>query len=122
MRRPGFISAPRLIVALLLGLSLLAPEAVHGFVHHHAAEHQEAAATPAAGDDHQHHDDHPHLELAAAPCAKVSLGPAVVVQTVLLALQPPDAARPLLPDAPPGMLPGGRDHGPQPPSRAPPLV
>lgn len=132
MRRPRSISAPRLILALLLGLSLLAPEAVHSFVHHHAAEHHgdaqqdggvsAAPHEPVAASDYQHGDDHPHLQLAAAPSTKLSLGQAMVAQAVLLAIQPLDAQRPLLPPAPPGVLPGAWDHGPPPPSRAPPLV
>ena len=132
MRRPRSISVPRLMLALLLALTVLAPEAVHSFVHHHTAEHhggveRHAVASasphqPAVAPDHQHGDDHPHVELAAAPCAKLSPGQAMIAQLVLLAIQPPDTGRPVLVPLSPGALPGGWDHGLPPPSRAPPLV
>ena len=132
MRRPRSVSAPRLILALLLGLSLLAPEPVHGFVHHHASEHHGdtqrhgGVSTPpdqlVAAPDHQHGTDHPHLQLAAVPSAKLSLGQAMVAQVVPFAIHPPNDEPPPLPPAPHGVLPGAWDHGPPPPSRAPPLI
>jgi len=123
-------SVPGFLLALLLGLGLLLPEVAHSLAHHHAAEHHAASAAephshdlPGAAltDDH-HAGDHPHVELLATLSAKPSLAHAVVVQAVALALDALPEERPLAPAVAAQPPPDGRNHGPPPPSRAPPLI
>jgi hypothetical protein len=122
-------SIPGFLLALILGLGLLLPEAVHGLAHHHAAEHHAASAAPHShehpgaaltGDDHA--GDHPHLESLARPSAKPGLARALVVQSTVHALDGLSEERPLALPLAAQPLTAGREHGPPPPARAPPLV
>jgi hypothetical protein len=127
LRRPNVLD---FLLGLLLGLGLLVPEVGHSLAHYHAAAHhgdpaltlhQHGAAGIGLTDAH-HGGDHPHLELVATPSSKLSLAHAVVVQSVVLALHALGEEHPLPPAVITGRPPGEREHGPPPPSRAPPLV
>jgi hypothetical protein len=127
LRRP---SVPGFVLGLFLGLGLLVPEVGHSLAHYHAADHhteptlalgQHGAAGIELTDAH-HGGDHPHLELVATPSSKPSLIHALVMRSVALALHVPGEEQPLPPAVITGRPPGDREHGPPPPSRAPPLV
>jgi hypothetical protein len=123
---------PGLLLALLLAVAFLLPEAGHSHAHqqlaHHDSEtaHAEAFANPAHDDlvfsSHHDADEHEHLSLVATPTAK----PLVLAEATA---SPFELPRPELrwsrvvrtgfaSSLPPGLL----EHGPPPPSRAPPLV
>ncbi len=118
------------LLALFMALALLLPEVSHGPAHHHAAEHHGLSNTAhhggGAGDlvlaDEQAVGRHSHVDLAAAPAGKPLLAHATVVRVVALLLPEIGEERPLPPTSRNGLSPGWRDHGPPPPSRAPPQV
>jgi hypothetical protein len=130
MRHTRGPSVPGFLLALLLGLSLLVPEVGHSLAHYHAADHHTTSdlslhhhGAAGMGLTDSHHDgDHPHLELVATLSGKPSLVHAVVVQSVVLSLHAVGEEHVLPPALTTGRPPGGREHGPPPPSRAPPLV
>ncbi len=117
------------LIALFMAVALLLPEAGHGLAHHHAAEHHGPSLTAhhggAPGDllmaDEQAVGRHPHLDLVATPAGKPLLVHATVVRAVALLLPEIGEERPL-PTLTTGLSPGRRNHGPPPPSRAPPQV
>jgi len=118
------------LLALVMALALPLPEVGHGLAHHHAAEHHGPSHTGhhggAAGDlllaDEQAVGRHPHLDLVATPPAKPLLAHASALRVVALLLPEIGEERPLPPTFTTGLSPGRRDHGPPPPSRAPPQV
>ncbi len=123
-------SVPAVLLAFLVGVGLLLPEVSHSLAHHHSAEHH--GASQSAAHHHgfsgigligeRHGGDHPHLDLLAAASAKTSLAHAAMVQVFVLLLPARDELRPLPLATVPGPPLEGRDHGPPPPSRAPPLI
>ena len=126
VRRP---SVSGTLLAFLLGFGLLLPEMVHSLAHHHAAEHGSAHVSPHQGfpsgsakSTDAHGGDHPHLDLIGTPSAKPTLAKAIEVQGALPAFRELETQNAQLLAVAPTIPPGGRDHGPPPPSRAPPLV
>ena len=127
LRSPGL---PGSLSSALLGLALFLPGVGHSLAHHEVAEHHQVPGTAPHQHDAshatltgEHHGDaHLHLDLVAAPSAKPPVPHAVVASSPVLALDPPGEERPLPPAVTDGRPPGGRDHGPPSPSRAPPLV
>jgi hypothetical protein len=123
-------------MSIVAALALLLPEWGHGLAHHHAAAHHDApqhhdssrhaahdrltggitSVTGETGDD-----GHPHLELIATAPAKPLPIYATVVRVVALLAQVSEE-RPLQPSAATDLSPRRREHGPPPPSRAPPRI
>jgi hypothetical protein len=125
LRRP---SVPGLLLAFLMGVGLLLPEMAHGFAHHHDAEHEashpskHAPMSGSSATSGSHGSDHPHLDLTGTPSAKPSFGKAIVVQHAVPVFRECETQHAQLPAIAAAMPPGGRDHGPPPPSRAPPFL
>ena len=123
-------SVPAVLFAYLLGLGLLLPEVGHSLAHSHASEHRDSYDSAPL-----HHGsseigflgepqggDHPHVDLLATTPAKISLTMVAMVQVFILAFPAADGNRRLPVSAVAGFPLGGREHGPPPPSRAPPLI
>ncbi len=125
------------LTVLFMALALLLPEVGHGLAHHHAAQHHDAAQHHGSSyiadrhggtgsdlslTDEQGDGRHPHLDLVAKPPSKPLLAYASAVRAVALLLPDFGEERPLPPAFTTGFSPGRRDHGPPPPSRAPPQV
>jgi hypothetical protein len=123
-------SLPVILLALVLGIGLLLPEVAHSLAHHDAAYHHGAPHSAPHHDDHaspelagEHHGgDHLHLELVAVPSGKPSLFHAAILRAVVLSLHVVGEERRVPSPLTGGQPPGRQDHGPPPPSRAPPLV
>jgi hypothetical protein len=121
---------PAVVLALLLGLGLFLPGVGHSLAHHHASQHHDAhdsallyPGSPDTGVLGEHQGgDHPHLDLLATPSAKISLTLVAIVPVFILALPATDGDRGLTLPVLAGPPRTGRDHGPPPPSRAPPLI
>lgn len=126
-RRHGL---PTALLALMLGLALLIPEAGHSLAHHESAAH----GAPRDADHHgggadgrgrlgaRAEGDHPHVELAAPLPARPSLMQAIIVRVGALLAHDLAATctAPLMLAA--GLPPGDLTLQPPPPARAPPLV
>lgn len=140
MRRLRRSRLPALILGLVLGFAVLLPEIGHTLAHRHAAEHAVPHAVVAV-DDHHHdaaagaahphgyvasedtHADgvHAHFDLRLASPTKASLAFMLAARTVVeLVLDLTETGRPS-PVAQDHLILAGRNHGPPPPSRAPPL-
>jgi hypothetical protein len=129
LRRPDL---PGLCLALMLAVAFVLPEVGHTHAHRHLAEHESEAAhheaptaTPGSGlalGDHHDDEQHEHLSLVATPTAKaLVLGDPTITTLALPHYHFRTARIPALvvtSSLPPGLL----EHGPPPPSRAPPLV
>lgn len=131
---------PALILGLVLGFAVLLPEIGHSMAHRTAALHVAPHATHDVNDHHHgaaadaahgHRDTmaagphtarvHPHFDLRPAAPGKASPSLLLAAHTVvelILDSADPRSPIPVPPDRP---VLSGRNHGPPPPSRAPPL-
>ncbi len=131
---------PALILGLILGVAVLLPEIGHSLAHRVAAAH----AAPDAALDGDHHDHraaaaaphrhrdtvaagqhaaavHPHFDLRPTPPIKTSLALLMAAQTVVEFILDAAEPRPPTPFGQDHLILAGRNHGPPPPSRSPPL-
>jgi ABC-type Zn2+ transport system substrate-binding protein/surface adhesin len=141
MRRLRTSGMPAVLLALILGVAPLlfgvghshahrqSPHVSHSSADHHDAadhhgsvDHHEIANTAViAFEDGHASNDHPHLDLTATPPAKTILQ-ALVVRAVtdLWDLIDDEVRVPLIASAAHTLR--GREHGPPPPARAPPIA
>lgn len=131
MRRLRRSGLPSLLLILVMGLAVLFLEAGHSLAHrhalnadlHHAVEHAVPHAHgEMAVDDGHVGGDHPHVELLGTPGAKPLLAHAVATQTVIRLADDLGTERQVRLVVLDDLTPGCREHGPPPPSRAPPLA
>jgi hypothetical protein len=131
MRHLRTSGLPAILLTLLMAFGVLLPEAGHSFAHRQGGGHAEhdrvsqAQADPgvaavvssghAAG-------DHPHLELAARLPGKPLLAYAVAARAVLRLLIDSDTGLRVAAATTRTLAPHQSNHGPPPPTRAPPLV
>ncbi len=122
---------PALILALVMGFGVFLPEAGHSLAHrqgglhgsHHIAGHIEADHGIGAVVSSNHvADDHPHLDLLAAPPGKPLFAYAIAAQAILWLLSDFDEGRRLTPAVARALTPIQNGHGPPPPTRAPPHI
>ena len=130
---------PALILGLVLGVAVLLPEIGHSLAHRDAALHTAPDAV-LAGDDHHHGAEvvagpgegmvsagrhavevHPHFDLRQTAPSKTSLSLFLAVQYVVDLILDPVDHQPAIPFRQGHFAMAWRNHGPPPPSRAPPL-
>jgi hypothetical protein len=131
---------PALFAGLVLGFAVLLPEIGHSLAHREDALH--AAPHAALDVDDHHHGEaavaahghgamvatgthaagvHPHFDLRPTPPTKTSLALLLAAQTVVEFILDVAEPRPPIPFGQDHLLLAGRNHGPPPPSRAPPV-
>lgn len=129
MRRLRRSCFPALLLGPVLAFAVLLPEIGHSLAHRDAAfRHHHGAVTRAAlphrdvaSEDEHLAGVHPHFDLRPTPPTRSSLALFLAARTVvelIVDVAEPRRAR-LVPQA--HLVLGGRNHGPPPPSRAPPL-
>ena len=131
MQRLRISGLPAILLTLLMAFGVLLPEADHSFAHRQSGVHPEhdlvspARADPGAGvavSSGHAADEHPHFELAATLPGKPLLAYAVAAQIVLRLLLDPDTGLRVPAGTAYTLAPLQSNHGPPPPTRAPPLV
>lgn len=131
MRYPPLAATPAIYLTLLMAVGTLLPEVSHSFAHRHGGVHAEHAAAsdvhPAPGErtavsgDHPH-DGHDHLALSPPLPGKSPLAYAVATEAMVRLLPYADTARRTPAAAVHTRASPESNHGPPPPTRAPPLV
>jgi hypothetical protein len=131
MRHLRTSGLPAILLALLMAVGVLLPEVSHSFAHGQGGGHAEhellsqvqagsgVAATVSRG---HAADDHPHFELAATLPGKPLLAYAVAAQTVFRLVLDGNAGLQVPAATARTLAPPQSNHGPPPPTRAPPLV